>query len=295
MSINYKSLKAVCGFGVFALALFGTGFAQNAISAESEITAKTSMIVIDAEFIREGDASPSEVIDYDVTHYLRNADYSVPGILSWEWGALPGYNPLPPGSTPLTARIWAWKTKNGGVTYEGIGWDYILNSTGYKHRAQNVPDWVGTMISSLCHTNSTCNATERTNIDFFPGNTTEYDNINGTELISLKITPNDVGVFYQNKIQQFKAIGVTPDGTVVDLTKEVDWYIDPEGFPYKSSQQDMSEGAIATIEQDGLLTVQNTWGRVMVHASYPKGSVLGSPVNTGANNLLLKQGSFRGK
>jgi hypothetical protein len=287
MSINYKSLKAACGFGVFALALFGTFFAQNAISAEPEIAAKTAMIVIDAEFIREGDASPSEVIHYDVTHYLRNADYSVPGLLTWEWGALPGYDPLPPGATPLTARIWAWKTQNGGVTYEGIGWDYILNSTGYKHRAQNVPDWVGTMISSLCHTNSTCNGTERTNIDFFPGNTTEYDNINGTELISLKITPNDVGVFYQNKTQQFKAIGVTPDGTVVDLTKKVDWSIDPEGFPYKSSDQNMDEGAIATIDNEGLATVHDTWGRVMVNVCYPRGCNGGVNVTSATSILLL--------
>jgi len=297
MFTKYRPFRIVFILVVLTLILFSANFTQSIaedtpkiitkISEEepSIIVAKTSIVVVNATFIREPDASPSEVIDYDVTHYLRNVNY-IPGAVTWEWGPLPTYSPWPQGSTVATGRIWAWRTPDNGKIYEGLAWDYITNSTTHKGRANDVPNWIGTMISSLCHTNSTCNATERTRIEFFPGKTIDYNNSEDTELISLKITPSDVGIFYENETQQFKAMGITPDGTIVDLTNQVDWFIDPSGFPYKNSDQDMSEGAVVTINSTGLATVHDTWGRVMVNACYPKGCH-GNSATLGAIQLLL--------
>ncbi len=98
---------------------------------------------------------------------------------------------------------------------------------------------------------------------FFVGNTV------AAEYVSLTITPHNVGVFYQNETQQFTAIGTTASGDTEDITDEVDWYIDPEGYPH--NDQDTTPGAVATIDETGLATVHDTWGRVVVYACYPKG------------------------
>ncbi len=287
MTDKHKYFNKLFGISLLSFTMVSSCFLQDAESAEVS-SAKTSLVVIDAEFLREHDASPSEVIDYSVTHYLDQVNYT-PGRVSWNWGPLPGYSAWPPGSTPLTARIWAWRTYNGGKTYEGLGWDYILNTTTSKHRASDVPDWVGTMMSSLCHTNATCNATERTPITFFPPLSSS---VAGDGFRSFTIIPKDVGVFYQNETQQFKVLAVNTAGVVLDLTNEVDWYIDPEGAPYQSSSQDMTEGAIATIDNTGKATIKNSWGRVMVNACYPKGCAPNSSpsaAGTAVNLLLLNK------
>ncbi|MBL4903234.1 hypothetical protein JYT85_01860 [Desulfocapsa sp. AH-315-G09] len=290
MTDKYKYFNKLCGLSLLSFTMISSCFLQDAESAEVS-SAKTSLVVIDAEFVKEHHASPSEVIDYRVTHYLNHVNYT-PGLVAWNWGPLPGYSAWRPGSTPLTARIWAWKTNNGGKTYEGLGWDYILNTTTFKHRANDVPGWVGTMMSSLCHTNATCNATERTPIVFFPSLSSS---VAGDGFRSFTISPKDVGAFYQNKTQQFKAIAVTTAGVVLDLTNKVDWYIDPEGAPYTTSSQDMTKGAIATIGNTGKASINSTWGRVMVHACYPKGcgpnssSAPATGVLPAVNLLILNQ------
>ncbi len=89
--------------------------------------------------------------------------------------------------------------------------------------------------------------------------------------VKLTIEPHNVGVFYENKTQQFTAYGYTTSGEKIDITEKVDWYIDPKGYPH-SPDQPVAAGAVATIDETGLATVHSTWGRVVVYAAYPKGS-----------------------
>lgn len=232
--------------------------------ATPEMEASTTLTVVDVSlFIDEGYSSPSEVVGYAVTHELYDVKY-VPGWVTFEWGPLPGVSPWPPGSTDLTGRIWAFRPLDGATSYQALGWDYILNTTTQKSRANDVPDvWIGTMLSSLCHTNATCNAEERTNIVFWPDpNPTNADG-------DLIIKPHNVGVFPENLSQQFTALARQDGGDYLDVTDEVEWFIDPAGYPHPG--QDTSEGTVATMDGSGLATVQDTWGRVVVKACYPLG------------------------
>ncbi len=151
---------------IFCFTVTGIGSIQNAHSA---LTAKTTLTVVNVdEFKEEEGKSPSEVINYDVTAYLHNVNY-IPHLVTFNWEMVPPNTAWKTGSTALTARIWVIKPKNGGKSYYALAWDYIKNTTTAKHRGSSVPtSWLGTMISSLCDTNSTCNARERTNIVFWP-------------------------------------------------------------------------------------------------------------------------------
>ncbi len=92
---------------------------------------------------------------------------------------------------------------------------------------------------------------------------------NAAEYVSMTVEPKDIGVFYENKTQQMKAYGFTASGQKVNITNEVDWYIDPAGDPY--SGQGTAAGQVATIDKNGLVTIHGNWGRVTVHACLPKG------------------------
>ncbi len=85
--------------------------------------------------------------------------------------------------------------------------------------------------------------------------------------VSIKIEPENVGVFYVNKTQQFTAFGETAAGDFVDITDQVDWYVEP--FPF--AEQTLSAREIVTIDETGLATVLSTWGRVKISACLPKG------------------------
>lgn len=86
------------------------------------------------------------------------------------------------------------------------------------------------------------------------------------EPISLKITPENAGVFYQNITQQFKATATFSDGSTADYTKNVSWAIVSNPHP----GQTLSPAQVAVIDENGLATVKNNWGRVYVVAIYPK-------------------------
>ena len=90
-----------------------------------------------------------------------------------------------------------------------------------------------------------------------------------TELV---INPQDVGVFWTTKTQQFKAWGRFGPGEDDwdDLTEEVGW---------ESSDTD-----VVTIDSKGLATCVSSWGTVDITAKFPK--TAGFPVFT---NLLLKK------
>ncbi|MBM9602718.1 hypothetical protein [Desulfopila inferna] len=107
--------------------------------------------------------------------------------------------------------------------------------------------------------------------------------------VRLTIEPHNVGVFWQNKTQQFTAYGYTAAGEKIDITDKVDWYIDPAGYPH--NYQPETAGSVATIDETGLATVHNTWGRVVVYADYPKGSRIRNdhPVAPFLQPLLLRQ------
>jgi hypothetical protein len=125
------------------------------------------------------------------------------------------------------------------------------------------------MISSLCHTNATCNAEERTNIVFWSTSTPV------AQSGDLIIKPHNVGVLYENLTQQFTALSRNAGGEFMDVTHEVSWFIDSVGFPHAG--QDTSAGSVATIDGSGLATAQDSWGRVVVRVCYPRGCVPTSP------------------
>ncbi len=149
---------------IFFFSFTGVGILKDANSA-STLTAKTTLTVVNVtEFLEEATKSPSEVIDYDVTVDLYNVSY-ISGWVLFNWSP----QSWPTGTTNLNGRIWKFASNDGGKTYYAIGWDYIKAGIDRKLRDSSIPtDWIGTMLSSLCHTNNICVATERTNIVFWP-------------------------------------------------------------------------------------------------------------------------------
>ena len=105
--------------------------------------------------------------------------------------------------------------------------------------------------------------------------------------VDLKIEPADVGVFFVNKSEQFTAFGKTSSGKWVDITTEVDWYV--EDFPFIGQTMPVSQ--VVKIDKNGLATVLSTWGRVKVSACYPKGchEPVIPPWGAAVNFLLLKR------
>lgn len=92
----------------------------------------------------------------------------------------------------------------------------------------------------------------------------------------IQVKPGNIGVFYQNKTQQFKAYGLNQSGRWIDITDEVSWYIDSESIAFGG--QDTTPGAVATIDVTGKATVQASWGRVIVNACYPQGCAPGGSI-----------------
>lgn len=110
------------------------------------------------------------------------------------------------------------------------------------------------------------------------------------------IWPPNVGVFAVNKTQQFAAWGIpSGGGTPVDLTNQVDWYLEENPFPAVGTYpiQDLKPSDIADIAQTGLVTVKSTWGRVNVACCYPKGCQISpetepSGINPSITTLLTR-------
>lgn len=89
---------------------------------------------------------------------------------------------------------------------------------------------------------------------------------------SLRMYPENVGVFTSVNKQQFVAYGVTSDGSIINITKRVNW--------------ESSNESIVTISDDGVASVVpgKTYGQVKISCSYPK---TGSGTGPGVNLLLL--------
>ncbi len=83
----------------------------------------------------------------------------------------------------------------------------------------------------------------------------------------IKIEPEHVGVFYTNETQQFTALGLKSNGDWVDITAEVDWYVEENPL----TDQTLTPGQVATIDEGGLATAVSDWGRINITACYPKG------------------------
>jgi len=164
--IGKKTSCAMFGlFCVFALSGTDAGMLKNAEAAN--LTAKTTLTVVNVTSFVDSSKSPSQVKDYKVTHKLWNVHYE-PGWVKWDWSPKEGMSRWPYGSTSLTGRVWKIAPLDNGMTYYAVAWDYISNATTVKHRGPTTPSfWIGTMLSSLCDTNATCNARERTNIQFW--------------------------------------------------------------------------------------------------------------------------------
>lgn len=113
----------------------------------------------------------------------------------------------------------------------------------------------------------------------------------GKSVVKINIKPEDVGVFYKNKTQQFQAIAVFSDGSQADYTKKVGWSIAKNPFP----NQTLAPTKVATINENGLATVVSTWGRVNVVATYPKPKPKPPPALAGIYDILLKGGPGKGR
>ncbi len=87
------------------------------------------------------------------------------------------------------------------------------------------------------------------------------------DYIALSVEPLDIGVFVENQTQQFHCFGKLPDGSWVNITNEVDWYV--EEYPFEI--QTIPASKTVSIDENGLATVLQSWGRVNVSACYPKG------------------------
>lgn len=107
-------------------------------------------------------------------------------------------------------------------------------------------------------------------------------NASAEVFVDIEIQPKNIGIFYQNETQQMRAFGITPKGEKVDITNEVQWSIDPAGYPH-NSEQPLTPGSVATISGTGLVTVHSTWGRVVVYAKYTGG---GATIATITSSLL---------
>ncbi len=103
-------------------------------------------------------------------------------------------------------------------------------------------------------------------------------------LVSIKVTPEHVGVFTSVGKQQFTATGVFSDGSEQDYTTKVSWSLSGSAF----SGQTLKPSSIATINQKGLATIKSTWGRVRVNATYPPVAVARTIPTNIINGLLLR-------
>jgi len=79
------------------------------------------------------------------------------------------------------------------------------------------------------------------------------------EFTSIKIYPENVGVFTTVGEQQFVAYGLPGD---VNITDQADWYT--------------SDEAVATIDATGLAKIHSAHGQVKILACYPKPCAPGS-------------------
>ena len=68
-------------------------------------------------------------------------------------------------------------------------------------------------------------------------------------------------------IQLITCQGQLPDGTWEDITDKVDWYV--EEYPFAIQTIPASE--TVSVDENGLATILESWGRVNVSACYPKG------------------------
>lgn len=102
--------------------------------------------------------------------------------------------------------------------------------------------------------------------------------------VSIRVWPEAVGVFKDLGSQQFQAFGERSNGTELDITQQVDWYV--EDFPFAG--QTLSGQQVASIDSSGLATVQNTtWGRANIAACYPRGCHSSSALNTASTSLTV--------
>ncbi len=232
-------------------------FISNSRAAETDSTTMT-IIKTGSWWPNPSCASPPAVIDYEITERMSDVRIAYNGL---HWA-------IDPGNTFIGgyARLWAFWSDNGGKTWFSSGWDYTTNSSTFKVATGygDGNDWVGQMISTICDQSQcpkdpeACNGRQRSNIIFVP-NPDDRETVNS----ALTILPEDVGVFYELEEQQFKA-NMLENGNVVDVTDSVDWYI--EEYPFA----DQEPGAIE-INESGLATIKDTWGRVNISACYPKG------------------------
>ena len=111
----------------------------------------------------------------------------------------------------------------------------------------------------------------------------DNDTCNASAYESIRVWPQDVGVFKELGEQQFTAYGKTPSGEEFDISNQVDWFV--EEFPFE--EQTTEAINVVAINENGLATILNpTWGRVNVSSCYPKGCSQAGPLASSASTSM---------
>ncbi len=134
--------------------------ASNASSAV--VTGSTSMTVVN---VTRWSSSNGEIASWKETEYIDNYRANGSGAF---WDIEGGRFSFPRLSgTSVTGVIWVVKSYDANKTFYAKSWDYIGNTTTFKHLGyESAPEnWLGMAISTLCKPGE-CNGEKRTNVIF---------------------------------------------------------------------------------------------------------------------------------
>jgi len=243
-------------------------FGSTAYAAHGSEEASTGMTILN---VTQVSGAPSSHLRHSIDTWMLEATYQ-PGYLSFYTAPFPRTwgQTIPNG---VTGNLWTITTPNNGVTYKAVSWDYVGNDNIGKHISSGAK--VGpkyTMLTSLCNQGRTgaCATPKevRTSAVRWPV-LIESDSV-------LKIYPPNVGVFTVQSTQQFAAALGTSK-------QEADWWI----TAVESESFGLEPEEIATIDEDGLVTILADKGSVEIHACIPKGCGPNKVTIIGPNHLLL--------
>lgn len=105
----------------------------------------------------------------------------------------------------------------------------------------------------------------------------------------ISIYPEHAGIFTTVKEQQYVCFGTRLDGTVENITTEVDWFVEDNPLFY----QPLKGKEVITINNSGKATTLSSWGRASISACYPKGCGPNNTAFVPGVSLLLQKRGFR--
>lgn len=171
--MNISSKKACIGLVVLVMVTFP-------ICASAALTASTSLTIVHVtSFFNKrtpagitdwlGDWPSSPDAGYLVTGYrevfMTNATID-PHQLSWSTIPYPlPYAAFANGGSGMICNVYSY---DNGQNFELASWDYIGNTSSFKHLERGMPDcWTGTMVHSYCDfEGGICNGRWKSNLRF---------------------------------------------------------------------------------------------------------------------------------